>query len=101
VGATGGSKVAMAGTATATAIRYAVKGINQNGASSAFIFGTSVSALATGVGGAGGTLHEITMEGVITVNAAGTLTVQYAQNVSNGTASTVLTGSTLEVFEVS
>lgn len=102
VGAAGGSKVTMAGTATATAIRNSVTGLNLNGASTAYIFGTSASALGgAGVGNIGGTLHRIELEGAITVNAAGTLTVQYAQNVSDATASTVLPGSSFEVVEMS
>jgi hypothetical protein len=36
----------------------------------------------------------------ITVNAAGTLTVQFAQNASNAAASTVLAGSTMMVHDM-
>ena len=40
------------------------------------------------------------IEGTITVNAAGTLTVQFAQNTSNGTPSIVKRGSTFIVQDM-
>lgn len=88
----GGVKVAIAGTATATAIVY-----------EAYVLETGVvkvpgttraTALATTVGDVTAvTVATIVIEGTITVNAAGTLTVQFAQNASNGSASSVLVGS--------
>lgn len=101
VGTTGGSKVTMSGTATATAVRFSSSGINLTGGPPAFVLATTSNALGgAGAGGAGGTFHKVEVDGVITVNAAGTLTAQYAQVTSNGTPSTVLTGSTLEVWQL-
>jgi len=95
--ATGGYKVAIGGTATATAIVYNIKALN-NG-SSAYTITSRQTALAGSAGAATGTSLFIEIEGTITVNAAGTLTVQFAQNASNGTSS-VLVGSTFDVNNI-
>lgn len=59
---------------------------------------TSATALATTVGGVTAvTAAYCRITGTITVNAGGTLTVQFAQNASNGTASSVLIGSSFVV----
>lgn len=93
--ASGGVQAAIAGTATATNIIY--EGILY--AAGAIVNQTRASALATAVGSsASATVGTIIIEGQITVNAAGTLTVQFAQNTSNASASTVLQGSTFQVF---
>lgn len=93
----GGHKVAIGGTATATAIIYQVLSVN-NG-TGAF----AVTSRQTALGGAGGQTGATTVycvvEGEITVNAAGTLLVQFAQNAASGTSS-VLVGSTFEVNEM-
>lgn len=96
--AVGGQQIAVAGTATATAVTYQVNSINNT--TNANILNSRVAALGgAGVGVAGGTADFTTVEGTITVNAGGTLTVQFAQNVSNGTSS-VLVGSTFLVMDV-
>lgn len=91
----GGVKVAIGGTATATAITYDTL-ITDAGA-------TTQPARAAALGTAGGvtavTAALVTINGTITVNGGGTLTVQFAQNASNGTASSVLVGSTFIVQE--
>jgi len=92
----GGVKAAIAGTATATAIVY--EGITTDA-------GLSTQGRSAALAGAVGavtavTAGYITITGTITVNAAGTLTVQFAQNASNGTASSVLVGSTFVVTEM-
>jgi hypothetical protein len=96
--ATGGYKLAIGGTATATAIIYNIKAINN--ATSAFTITSRQTALAGSAGAATGTGLMIEIEGTITVNAAGTLTAQFAQNAANGTSS-VLVGSTLMVNNIS
>lgn len=92
----GNSKVAIGGTCTATAIIYDMSGIG-NGAG----YDTSVNratAMGTAISYAPNrNLVRITLWGTITVNAAGTLTVKYAQNTSSGTSS-VLVGSYLRVW---
>jgi hypothetical protein len=91
--ATGGIKVAIAGTATATAIIYFVLAYNS-------INSIDIASRQTALGGAAGvandTTYFVTVEGTITVNAAGTLLVQFAQNAASGTSS-VLVGSTFVV----
>lgn len=94
--ATGGHKVALSGTATATAINYTIKSIN-NG-SNAFVINSKKTALDSSSGQAGATDVEVIVEGVITVNAAGTLDIQFAQNAANGTSS-VLVGSSFMAHE--
>lgn len=95
--AVGGYKLAIAGTATATAIIYNINVLNN--ATNAFTITSRQTALAGSAGAAVGTSEYGEINGLITVNAGGTLTVQFAQNASNGTSS-VLVGSTLEVWDI-
>ena len=60
--------------------------------------GAEVSAAVGGVTSVTAAFTQIT--GTITVNAAGTLTCQFAQNASNATASSVLVGSTFILTEM-
>lgn len=86
----GGVKAAIAGTATATAITY--EALTFDGA--VLLAQTRATALGTTVGAVTAvTAALIVITGTITVNAGGTLTVQFAQNASNGAASSVLVGS--------
>lgn len=98
-GTTGGMKVAMAGTCTATSITFQVLSHAITTGTQA-ITGGRINALATSVGVAGNDSYYCVIEGVIAVNGAGTLTVQFAQNVSNGTASSVLEHSTFIVENI-
>lgn len=91
---TGGSKYAIGGTATATDIKYYVNMICD--ASNLNVITSRQTALGGSVGQAGCTAGLTRITGSITVNAAGTLTVQFAQNASSGTSS-VLTMSTFRV----
>lgn len=89
----GGIKVAIGGTATATSIVYdatIMDGGTLNQPARA-------TALATAMGVTAVTAALIRIDGTITVNAGGTLTVQAAQNASNGSATTVLAGASLIV----
>ena len=92
----GGYKVAIGGTATATAIVYQVNAVRND--TNIFTINSQQTALAGAAGAAGGTAVYVEIDGTITCNAAGTLTTQFAQNVSNGTSS-VLRGSSMEVKE--
>lgn len=97
--AAGGVQAAIAGTATATAIQYTGYTIADN----AIKGKTNATALATAVGSTvttetAGIIVRIT--GIITVNAAGTLTVQMAQNTSNGTATVAKRGSWFKVYDM-
>lgn len=89
----GGIKAAIAGTCTATTIVY--EGFNYSG-------GTVTQTRATALGAAVGAVTAVTaayveIKGSILTNAGGTLLVQFAQNVSNAGATTLLTGSSFEV----
>lgn len=93
----GGVQFAIAGTATATAIIY--EAIVEDGA--AVSAHTRATTLSTAVGGITAvTAAYARITGTITVNAAGTLTVQFAQNTSNINTSSVLVGSTFMLWEV-
>jgi hypothetical protein len=91
----GGIKVAIGGTATATAIRY--EGLTTD---AGLTTQSRSAAMATVVGAVTAvTAAWVTIHGTITVNGAGTLTVQAAANVATGTTS-VLTGSTFVLTEI-
>jgi len=93
--AAGGSKASISGTATHTAIAY-------NGwvTTAANVGTTTLSSAKDGVVGAATALNVTTeITGTCTVNAAGTLTVQFAQNFASGTSS-VLVGSYLQVVRI-
>jgi hypothetical protein len=95
--AVGGLKVAIAGTATATNIIYQIEAISDT--SNALAISSRQTALAGSAGVALDTSYYVYITGVITVNAAGTLTTQFSQNASNGTSS-VLVGSTFITREM-
>jgi hypothetical protein len=98
--AAGGIKCAVAGTCTATNIIYdgwivdaAAAGIKGN-AQAAALGGVVASAVTTGTAG------HVTIRGTVEVNAAGTLTVQAAQNTANATATVVKRGSRMIVHDI-
>lgn len=94
--ATGGVKFAVGGTATATSIIY--EGLTTNGG---LITQSRGAAMATTVGAVTAvTAAYVTIEGLIVVNAAGTITIQFAQNVSDATSSVVLAGSNFRIQEM-
>lgn len=91
----GGIKVAIGGTCTATAIRY--EGLTTD---AGLTTQSRSAALATAVGAVTAvTAAYVVITGTITVNAAGTITVQAAANAATGTTS-VLTGSTFVITEM-
>lgn len=92
----GGVKVAIDGTCTATSIVY--EGLTSNA-------GLTTQSRGAALGNAVGAVTAVTVayieiSGTILVNAAGTLTVQFAQNASNAAASTVLANSTFVVRDI-
>lgn len=96
-----GVQAAIGGTATATTIGYYAD-ITDSGLQVAP--GTvRAAALAAKVGDATAvTVANINIRGTIAVNAAGTLTVQFAQNVSAAsTPSTVIAGSYFKLTQIS
>ena len=93
----GGVKFAIAGTATATSIIYECL-VDDSAVLSAQ---TRATALGTAVGGVTAvTVAYAVITGTIVVNAGGTLTVQFAQNASNGAASSVLVGSSFMITRI-
>lgn len=93
----GGVKAAVAGTCTATAIVYEGQTTDPAGVQ----LSSRGTALATAVGAVTAvTAARIDIEGLIRVATSGTLTIQFAQNASNGTASSVLVDSYMEISEV-
>lgn len=100
--AAGGIQVAMvaSGGLTATNIIYdgwivdsGANGIKGN-AQATSLGGVVASATTTGTAG------HVIIYGTITVNVAGTINVQFAQNTSNGTATTIKRGSYLIVHDM-
>lgn len=89
--AVGGYKLSIAGTATATNVIYQINAVRDD--TNVFTINSRATNLATSTGASGGTTVWVEITGEITVNAAGTLTVQFAQVAANGTSS-VLVGST-------
>lgn len=95
-GSSGGVKAAIGGTATATTIVY--EGLTTDA-------GTTTQSRATALGTAVGAVTAVTagyivITGSITTDAAGTLTVQFAQNASDAATSSVLWGSTFVVTQI-
>lgn len=96
----GGVKAAIGGTATATSIVYEAE--VKDGSTFATMGTSRATSLATTVGDVTAvTAARITISGTIVVNAAGTLTVQFAQNASNGSASSVLVNSSFQLIPIS
>jgi hypothetical protein len=93
-----GVKFAIAGTATATAIIYEAI-LDDAGDISAQTRATALGTAVAGITAVTNAYCRIT--GTITVNAAGTLTVQFAENAAvAATTSSVLVGSTFTVNEI-
>jgi hypothetical protein len=95
--ATGGIKLAIGGTATATSIIYQINVVANSTSANAVT--SRQTALAGAAGVAADTSYYATIKGSIVVNAAGTLTAQAAENAASGTSS-VLVGSTFQVTKI-
>lgn len=94
---TGGSKFAISGTATATSIKYYIELLDDT--TNTFTIVSRQTALAGSAGQAGTISGRCIIRGTIVVNAAGTLTVQFAQNVASGTSS-ILSNSTFKITRI-
>jgi hypothetical protein len=92
----GGVKVAVSGTATATSVIY--EGDLDNGGTHTVTRATALGTAVCAVTAA--TAATCLIRGTIKINAAGTITLQFAQNASNGAASSVLVGSTFDIESV-
>jgi len=94
----GGVKAALAGTATWTSIIY--DGWTMDGNTIAGYARATAIATAVGAATTTSTTPTIIIKGFGTVNAGGTFTTQFGQNVSNATASVAKTGATMLVFDM-
>ena len=86
--AVGGHKYAIGGTATAGSVLYQINSIN-NG-TNLFVINSRENALGGSAGEASATVVFTEIHGMIVTTGAGTLTVQFAQNVANGTSSVLV-----------
>lgn len=93
-----GVQAAIKGTATATNLIYSGYTVTNSNTIAGFSLQTTLGSSVGGVTAV--TTSVIEISGEITVNAGGTLTVQFAQNVANGIASVVLTGSWFKVWQI-
>lgn len=94
--ANGGAKFAIGGTCTATSVTYT--GVNLNATTSNAR--TTTTTLGNAVGASTAVLTNATITGAIVVNAAGTLTVQFAQNASHADTSSIYVNSSFIVTRV-
>lgn len=98
VNATPGIKVAIGGTSTWTSVN------ETSYAYTASAIATTTNSTATSgtvLTNAAAAYTNIIIEGTVKINAAGTLTVQMAQNTSNATATSVLVNASFTVTRVS
>jgi hypothetical protein len=95
-GTAGGVKVAVNGTVTAANIIYDVLIFNGGAVTQG-----RGAALGASVGVTSASSAFIVVTGTITTSSSGTLKIQFAQNASSATASSVLVGSSMAVSEVS
>jgi len=97
-GATGGVQIAMnGGTATATSVIFESQ-LYDDVTTFALINSARLTALNTGNSTAGTTGYFYRISGTIQVNAAGSFGPAFAQNVSNGTNSSVLVNSSFQIW---
>lgn len=101
----GGIKVSVAADATLTATDIRWDGYIMDTAISPDVSSLKAVAQSNALGGVlgsitSGTSGLVRIHGTITVNVAGTMQIQFAQNVSNGTATVCKRGSRLRVFDV-
>lgn len=94
--ANGGAKFAIGGTATATSITYTGRHMNAATTNAQ----TNTQTLGNAVGASTAVFTDGYIEGAIVVNAAGTLTVQLAQNASHADITSALINSDFHVVRV-
>lgn len=93
---TAGVKFSIGGTAVATSVIY--ESLVTDAGLTTQTRGTALAATVGAVTAV--TAAYCVIEGIITVTTAGTLTVQFAQNVSNAVSSVVLAGSNFQLQEI-
>jgi len=93
-GSSGGAKLAIAGDGVLTASQFTATALNYNGTTLNAV--STTTTLGNAIGAATAVFTDFFFEGSIIVTKPGLLSVQLAQNVSNGTATSALVGSTVE-----
>jgi hypothetical protein len=101
-GATGGHKyqVHASGGLTAAATLYHITSFRDDDSSGTVKLFVRKTALDSSSGEASQTGYKTIIEGTILVGVAGNFNIQFAQNVTDAGASSVLAGSSLEVWEL-
>ena len=97
-GASGGAKATLAGDGILSATFFTLTGTNRNNATTNAA--SSTTTLGNAVAGATAVMTDIILLGAIAVNAPGTISLQLAQNASNGTATSAYVGSYLKLTPV-
>lgn len=97
-GGSGGAKFAVAGDGQLTTSQYTCTAANYN--ATTLNAQTTVTTLGSAVGASTAVFTDCYITGSIVVTKPGVLNLQIAQNVSNGTATSALVGSTFKIIPV-
>lgn len=92
----GGSKIDVGGTCNTSNFVAQYKAIS----TTSIVYGGQLTAFLSGPSGSGTAVKQIVVEGELDVTNGGTFVIQFAQNGSDASASTVLAGSTLTVTQI-
>lgn len=95
-GASGGAKVALVADGGLVASQFSATAQNFNAGT--LNAQTTTTTLGNAIGAATAAMTDIYISGSIMVSKGGTMRLQLAQNVSNGTATSALVGSTIQFF---
>jgi hypothetical protein len=97
--ATGGYKFAVNYSSTVSAIAYTVQVIKEGTPATLDVVSRQTT-LGGAAGSAGATAARVRISGTVAVSGSGNLTVQFAQNVSNGTSTVISNGSFFNVLPI-
>lgn len=97
-GASGGAKATLASDGQLTASFFTLTGTNRNNAT--VNAATSTTTLGNAVAASTAVMTDIILLGAISVSAPGILSLQIAQNASNGTATSAYVGSYMKLTPV-
>jgi len=91
-----GEKWDVGGTCTATAINYSIVSISNTGTVPIQVISTSLNTSGANTGYTG---SIVVIEGAITVNLGGTLTIRFAQSVANASPCQVNNDASFEIIQ--
>lgn len=97
-GASGGLKIALVAAASLSATSCRFQALAFNGTT--LVANTTVTALGSNIVANTAVITDVYIKGSIVVNAGGTINVQMAQNVSNGTPSSIFAGSDFSAVRI-